>query len=240
MRFSACTAGTTGNISGNILRRQRQKGRERERESRPKGHIHKHQPKSQLKQWQTDNFRLRSGRSRLLLTYRQGSGGQSETGDEGRVGVEKKGSACDRWTSQRLIGATQRRGPALTPVSKTRLQTADMCCHAAGMHSGSTGDEMDPASADRSTLHGGAFRCMSGCSKVNSCTQTCIWQVAAVQITENWTRFQAQTCGPTPASFKCQACARFACTSTSAHSCGVRGRRTEKWQAACAECIHLR
>lgn len=114
------------------------------------------------------------------------------------MGVERRAGAYDRWMSQHLISATERRGPALTPVSQTRLQTADMCCHAAEMHLGSTG--METASAVGFTLQEGAWGCMSGCSEVNSC----IWLIAAVQIISNRMRFQAQMCHPELVSFKCQ------------------------------------
>lgn len=73
-------------------------------------------------------------------------------------------------------------GACVTPVSKMRLQTADMCCHAAEMHSGSTGDKMETASADHLTLHEGAWRCMAECTEVNSCAETCIRLIPAIKI----------------------------------------------------------
>lgn len=65
-------------------------------------------------------------------------------------------------------------GTRVSLVSNMRLQTADMCCHAAEMHSGSTGDKMETASADHLTLHERAWRCMLEYTEVNFCAETYI------------------------------------------------------------------
>lgn len=70
------------------------------------------QTKSQLKQRQMDNFHFCSGT--VTPTAAAQTRKLQAEGDRGwgTGACRKKGSVCDRWMWQRLISATERRGPA--------------------------------------------------------------------------------------------------------------------------------
>lgn len=136
-------------------------------------------------------------------------------------------------------------GTCVTPVSKMRLQTANMCCHAAEMHLGSTGDKMETASADHLTLHEGDMemhvRMYWGelmCLNLHQADSSYSNHIKQEAISSPNMWFSA-------CLFKCQVCACFACMNTSAwvrlHSCCIRSAawKTPQQQALCAECIHL-